>query len=114
MFLNGSLTGKPYFVFANDADDIKVHPFFHGLDFNEVHNMKPPFVPKIRAGQTVTKYFEDEQRTISTSMNLSSEHQGEPRVRPRDKILRDPALSAQAMDLRKKTAFLGYTDYAGF
>ncbi|KAI9850322.1 MAG: hypothetical protein M1838_005827 [Thelocarpon superellum] len=32
-----------------------------------------------------------------------------PRIRPRDKILRDKEMGKQALDLRKKGAFIGYT-----
>ncbi|KAL9593269.1 MAG: hypothetical protein Q9219_007622 [cf. Caloplaca sp. 3 TL-2023] len=48
------------FVYANDATDIKAHPFFHGLSWERLHISRPPFVPDIKACDD-TKYFDDEE-----------------------------------------------------
>lgn len=55
-----------YFVFPDDAQEIKEHIFFHGVDWARLHMMRPPFVPQIRAGQDLTKYFDDETQIISS------------------------------------------------
>lgn len=47
-----------HYVYPNDASDIKSHPFFHGINWDEIHRMSPPFVPKVR-GWEDTRYFED-------------------------------------------------------
>ncbi len=47
-----------HYVYPNDASDIKSHPFFHGTNWDEIHRMSPPFVPKVR-GWEDTRYFED-------------------------------------------------------
>ena len=41
----------------NGADEIKNHPFFNGLDWNNIRKIKPPFIPKIKY-EYDTKYFE--------------------------------------------------------
>jgi hypothetical protein len=89
-------------VFDDDARDIKRHPFFRGINWKELHNRQPPFVPRIRGNQPITKYFEDEKEI----MGSNSGH--ETKLRPRDKILRDEDCAAVAMEVRKKYAFFGY------
>ncbi|KAL4810895.1 hypothetical protein BDV18DRAFT_165371 [Aspergillus unguis] len=46
------------YVYPNDAADIKSHPFFRGINWEEIHRMSPPFIPKVR-GWEDTRYFED-------------------------------------------------------
>lgn len=46
------------YVYPNDAADIKNHPFFRGINWDEIHRMSPPFIPKVR-GWEDTRYFED-------------------------------------------------------
>ncbi|KAL4929848.1 serine/threonine-protein kinase [Aspergillus undulatus] len=46
------------YVYPNDAADIKSHPFFRGINWDEIHRMSPPFIPKVR-GWEDTRYFED-------------------------------------------------------
>ncbi|KAJ5928521.1 hypothetical protein N7466_007477 [Penicillium verhagenii] len=47
-----------YFVYPNDAADIKAHPFFRGIRWNELHVMQPPLVPKVKNWED-TRYFDD-------------------------------------------------------
>ncbi|KAL8721774.1 MAG: hypothetical protein Q9225_001623 [Loekoesia sp. 1 TL-2023] len=49
-----------HFVYANDASDIKTHPFFHGLSWERLHLSRPPFVPDVK-GRDDTKYFDEEE-----------------------------------------------------
>ncbi|KAI5288559.1 hypothetical protein KEM54_005117 [Ascosphaera aggregata] len=51
---------RGYFVYSNDAEDIKAHPFFKGMRWQEVHLRRPPFVPKVK-GWEDTRYFDDEE-----------------------------------------------------
>ncbi|CAK7202789.1 hypothetical protein SEUCBS139899_005516 [Sporothrix eucalyptigena] len=46
------------YVFPYDAEDIKAHKFFKGLPWDRLHQMPPPFVPKIRSDDD-TQYFDD-------------------------------------------------------
>ncbi|KAI9832817.1 MAG: hypothetical protein M1826_000983 [Phylliscum demangeonii] len=48
------------FVFPDDAVDIKNHPFFRGVVWDQLHLMKPPFVPKVRSWED-TRYFEEDE-----------------------------------------------------
>lgn len=147
------------FVYANDASDIKAHPFFHDVPWSRLHIMKPPFVPKIRSLED-TRYF-DEEEPVSDMEEASSSYsdnqedqaaqptiqkptprerapelewnanrvkigrpdsrmkdqenqadngkQSREHKRPRDKILRDPEVGKQVLEIRKRGAFLGYS-----
>ena len=41
----------------NGAQEIKKHPWFRGIDWNNLKNMKPPFIPRVSSDYD-TKYFE--------------------------------------------------------
>ena len=136
-----------YYVYPDDATDIKAHPFFHGLSWDRLHLSRPPFVPDVKS-QEDTKYFDDEEpisdvddasSSSSASEGNRSEEtvaagqttqvdgalgqqneqramgaskkagKGKQKKRPRDRILRDKAVGRQALELRKKGAFIGYT-----
>lgn len=49
---------RPYYVYQNDAVDIKSHPFFAGIDWENIHKSRPPFVPKVK-GWADIRYFDD-------------------------------------------------------
>lgn len=128
-----------HFVYADDAEDIKNHSFFRGLPWGHLHLEPPPFVPRVRSNQSITKYFEDEKDILGdsddgkTSSDVSEqehrkshsyqrlhedganevEHLAQKpkkeKKRPRDKLLRDPHVRREVMELRKRNAFLGYT-----
>ena len=59
-----------YYVYADDATDIKAHPFFHGLSWDRLHLSRPPFVPDVKSRED-TKYF-DEEEPISDVDDASS------------------------------------------
>lgn len=40
----------------NGVDEIKAHPFFEGIDWANLQNTPPPFVPEL-ASETDTAYF---------------------------------------------------------
>ena len=42
----------------NGSDEIKKHPFFKGLDWENIRKTKPPFIPDIK-NEYDTKYFEN-------------------------------------------------------
>ncbi|KEF54395.1 uncharacterized protein A1O9_09561 [Exophiala aquamarina CBS 119918] len=64
-----------YFVFANDAEDIKRHPFFHGVDWKGVRNIRPPHMPLVRHCLD-TKYFDDEGPVSDIDSTSSIEEDG--------------------------------------
>ncbi|KAF2147457.1 uncharacterized protein K452DRAFT_314603 [Aplosporella prunicola CBS 121167] len=138
-----------YFVFPNDAEDIKRHIFFRDIDWQHIHMQTPPFVPHIKRPKDLDRYFDDEKeilgetdrlsRTSSSSTlhsNINHADIAEPlfdgggdnnggsevrliqeatrgakkeKKRPRDKLLRDPAVAKTVLEARKKGAFVGYT-----
>lgn len=59
-------------VFPNDAEDIKAHPFFRNIQWSTLHLTRPPFVPRVQGGQSITKYFDDEAEIMSASDHLDS------------------------------------------
>ena len=59
-----------YYVYPDDATDIKAHPFFHGLSWDRLHLSRPPFVPDVKSRED-TKYF-DEEDPISDVEDESS------------------------------------------
>jgi serine/threonine protein kinase len=52
-------------VYANGAEEIKSHRFFHGIPWSQLHLLPPPFVPRVRENQSITKYFEDEKDIVT-------------------------------------------------
>jgi hypothetical protein len=61
-----------HIVFPNDADDIKRHPFFRNIQWSTLHLTRPPFVPRVHGGQSITKYFDDEAEIMSASDHMDS------------------------------------------
>jgi hypothetical protein len=187
------------YVYADDAQSIKAHPFFRDVPWTTMHRMKPPFVPRVRNWED-TRYFEEEEpisdvddapsssassaslgglggdcdgfagplereflakeaqllasaTTVAPSsavgdgtvksgklkfpwsgggdgaggggghkkqqqqqllvqpagVTKKSPRRSRDRRRPRDKLLRDYEVGKQVLDLRKRSAFLGYT-----
>ncbi|KAK4614105.1 Serine/threonine-protein kinase cbk1 [Fulvia fulva] len=68
-------------VYPNGAEEIKTHKFFHGIPWSQMHMMTPPFVPRVKENQSITKYFEDEKDIVS---NDSSSY-----ISIKDKISRE-------------------------
>lgn len=56
-------TSKDYngfYVYPDDAGEIKAHPFFEGINWDELHIRTPPFIPKVKNWED-TKYFEEDE-----------------------------------------------------
>ena len=47
----------------NGVDEIKAHPFFRGLDWENLRNTKSPFLPEIKDDEDVSRFdkFDEEQ-----------------------------------------------------
>ena len=66
------------YVYTNGAEEIKAHPFFKGISWAQLHQCAPPFVPRVRENQSITKYFEDEKDILSDeSSSFASEAEPE-------------------------------------
>ncbi|KAL1847934.1 hypothetical protein Plec18170_008347 [Paecilomyces lecythidis] len=61
---------RGFYVYSEDAGDIKTHPFFRGIRWEDIHLRKPPFVPKVKSWED-TRYF-DEEEPISDIDDTSS------------------------------------------
>jgi protein-serine/threonine kinase len=103
-------------AYPDDAEQIKAHPFFHGTPWDRLHRMEPPFVPWVPDSRSLTKYFEHEDDIMGSydddSMPapvLDVDGGAKEVTRARDKILRDPTVGRQVLEVRKTSAFLGYT-----
>jgi protein-serine/threonine kinase len=47
-------------VYPNDAEDIRSHRWFRGVDFSSLHLQQPPFVPKVTSPAD-TRYFDEDE-----------------------------------------------------
>ena len=51
------INNSNYRLGKNGADEIKKHPFFKGIDWDNIRNLKPPFIPILK-NEYDTSYFE--------------------------------------------------------
>jgi protein-serine/threonine kinase len=77
------------------ADEIKAHPFFNGIDWNNIREWEPPFVPALRS-IIDTSYFPTE--------DLDQVPQGLPAAEPHPS-----ETSGLENGDKKDLAFVGYT-----
>ena len=61
---------RGYFVYPDDATEIKAHPFFRGIDWRRLHLQRAPEVPRVK-DRCDTKYF-DQEPPISDVDDVSS------------------------------------------
>ncbi|KAJ6188295.1 hypothetical protein N7519_003203 [Penicillium mononematosum] len=70
-----------YYVYPNDAADIKIHPFFRGIRWQELHMCQPPVVPRVRNWED-TRYFDDWKLASNEIENVASSDSGDPEQDP--------------------------------
>ncbi|OJJ45377.1 hypothetical protein ASPZODRAFT_581180 [Penicilliopsis zonata CBS 506.65] len=75
-----------YFVYPDDAIEIKSHPFFRGIRWDILHLQRPPLMPRVR-GWEDTRYFEgsaclngDEDDDTESTSSENTECIGQQRV----------------------------------
>ncbi|KAA8644470.1 uncharacterized protein ATNIH1004_008674 [Aspergillus tanneri] len=61
-----------FYVYPNDAADIKAHPFFRGINWDVIHRSVPPFIPRVK-GWEDTRYFDDWGNTQENDNNSLSD-----------------------------------------
>ncbi|KAL4896098.1 kinase-like domain-containing protein [Aspergillus ambiguus] len=61
-----------FYVYPDDAVDIKAHPFFHDTRWEDLHRTPPPFIPRVK-GWEDTRYFDDASVYDENDSLLSSE-----------------------------------------
>jgi hypothetical protein len=76
------------FVFPGDAEDIKRHPFFRGINWDVVHHCTPPYIPRVKDWED-TKYFQEEEPVSDIDSATSADELDMSR------ILDDPEHSEQ-------------------
>ena len=74
------VTAQGKHAYPNGSEDIKCHEFFRGMPWADMHARPPPFVPRVREKQSITKYFEDEKDIVSEESSpyssSTSDHTG--------------------------------------
>ncbi|PKC66292.1 kinase-like protein [Rhizophagus irregularis] len=85
-----------------DASEIKSHPWFKGIDWDNLHKSTPPFRPQLKS-DIDTRYFEDD-----IDDNPLAPPGGVER-KPKDPMLRDKHHGKDILKMRKELAFKGYT-----
>ncbi|OGM45184.1 putative protein kinase [Aspergillus bombycis] len=67
---------RNFYVYPNDAADIKAHPFFCGIKWEQLHQSSPPFIPKVK-GWEDTRYFEDAGSVVDNDeISIATDAQG--------------------------------------
>lgn len=73
--LSGLLTRDPAARLGSerDAHEIVTQPFFEGLDWYQLRKRKvlPPFVPRLKLGETDTRYFDDEFTSLPADLDMA-------------------------------------------
>ncbi|CDM34503.1 hypothetical protein DTO013E5_5006 [Penicillium roqueforti] len=108
-----------YYVYPNDAADIKIHPFFRGIRWQDLHMCQPPMIPRVRNWED-TRYFDDwklASNGVEEAVNSDSEdpdqepHAITPEnqeIRPAEDAIEPPAakttpgVAKEAKDTEKK------------
>ena len=53
----------------SNANSIKKHPFFNGIDFNNIRNQKPPYIPDKKKLTSNFDNFEEKEPWIRVIHN---------------------------------------------
>ncbi|RPB00617.1 kinase-like protein [Choiromyces venosus 120613-1] len=106
--INDASDRLPSYVYPNDAEEIRSHPFFASINWRTLHMQMPPFIPDGLFDETDTKYFTDSFNSRSGSGESSYESECS-QIRAKDMLLRDKESGDEILEVRKRGAFLGYT-----
>ncbi|GAC71701.1 NDR and related serine/threonine kinases [Moesziomyces antarcticus T-34] len=88
------------------VEDLMAHPWFRGIDWDNLHRMRPPFRPALsHAGDT--KHFEDDIEDAPLPAPGAADNPNADQ--PRDPMLRDREQGPKLLEMRKQLAFVGYT-----
>ena len=86
-------------MFPDDASDIKAHPFFGGIDWQQLHMMRPPEVPKVKDCLD-TRYF-DQEGPISDVDDSSSSSSTRERQMQAQEEFEDQVVKAYEQEMAK-------------
>ncbi|KAL7410296.1 kinase-like domain-containing protein [Mrakia frigida] len=101
---SGFLQQQKEGLLANDgADQIKKHPWFKDIDWENIHKMEAPYQPEMRHPED-TRHFDDDipDEPLAPAGGANPNATKDPVLRHRDH-------GRIAMDVRKATAFQGFT-----
>ncbi|KAF8160836.1 kinase-like protein [Crassisporium funariophilum] len=91
---------------SGDSDGvhlIKAHPFFNGIDWQNIHRYPAPYRPELRSPEDTRHFDSDIPPEPLAPAN------GAPADATRDPLLRHKVHGAEIMDVRKALAFAGFT-----
>jgi len=85
------------------AEHIKAHPWFRGIDWDNIHRQEPPFKPDLQS-PTDTKHFDQD-----IPAEPLAPANGAPADATKDLMLKDKVHGAEILEVRKALAFAGFT-----
>ncbi|KIK67177.1 hypothetical protein GYMLUDRAFT_37234 [Collybiopsis luxurians FD-317 M1] len=88
---------------ADGAHLIKAHPWFRGIDWENMHLYQAPYRPDLQNPED-TRHFDDD-----IPAEPLAPANGAPPDATRDPMLRDKVHGAEILDMRKALAFAGFT-----
>ncbi|TKY85861.1 hypothetical protein EX895_005402 [Sporisorium graminicola] len=101
--IGGSASGSGL---QDGVEELMSHPWFRGIDWDNLHRMRPPFRPALsHAGDT--KHFEDDIEDAPLAAPGAADNPNADQ--PRDPMLRDREQGPKLLEMRKQLAFVGYT-----
>ncbi|PWZ01939.1 hypothetical protein BCV70DRAFT_53628 [Testicularia cyperi] len=104
---NGNGAGNGGFGGLQDGvEELMQHPWFRGIDWDNLHRSKPPFQPAL-SHPADTKHFEDDIEDEPLPAPGAADNPNADQ--PRDPMLRDREQGPKLLEMRKQLAFMGYT-----
>lgn len=88
---------------VDGAEFIKAHPWFSGIDWQNIHRYPAPYKPELRHPEDTRHFDSDIPPEPLAPAN------GAPPDATRDPLLRDKVYGAEILDVRKALAFAGFT-----
>ncbi|KAG2150515.1 kinase-like domain-containing protein [Suillus clintonianus] len=96
--LPGSTSGS-----ADGADAIKAHPWFRGIDWENIHRYPAPYRPDLQSPED-TRHFDSDIPPVPLAPA-----NGAPADATKDPLLRDRVHGEEILNVRKALAFAGFT-----
>lgn len=88
------------------VEELMSHPWFRGVDWDNLHRARPPFRPAL-SHPGDTKHFEDDIEDAPLPAPGAADNANTEQ--PRDPMLRDREQGPKLLEMRKQLAFVGYT-----